>query len=92
MCGDWGRLSIGLRNGEEMEGKTYSKRNYIDVSDGEDSFLAFDIIRLDPENHYPRQEEASKVKWSRVRTGSSGLAELSCECEVQGDLSIFVSI
>jgi hypothetical protein len=40
------------REKDKQKRKTYAKRNDVDVSNGEDGFLATDVVRLNPENHY----------------------------------------
>ena len=37
---------------DKQKRKTYAKRNDVDVSNGKDGFLASDVVRFDPENHY----------------------------------------
>jgi hypothetical protein len=46
--GDW----CGSLLGRDKKIKTYAKWNYIDIRDGEDRFLAFDVVGFDPEDHY----------------------------------------
>jgi hypothetical protein len=43
--GFWGERNKQKRN-------TYAKRNDVDVGDGEDRSLAFDVVGFNPENHY----------------------------------------
>ena len=43
--GFWGEM-------DKQKRKTYAKRNDVDVSDGENGFLAFYVVGFDPENHY----------------------------------------